>query len=490
MLVTPILGAQTTNLAPRVISLADCVATALEHNFDIQIERFTPRIARYNLDSSYGIYDPIFQFTAKRSFEDIPAETDLKKFNPDLPYTVTTDSFGGGLAGRLPFGLQYGLSPMVNSLSADTDFTYYIRHTNDYFGTAALTLRQPLLRDFWIDSSRLTISVNKKNLKIAELAFRQQLINVITKVQVGYYDLLLAQEQVKVQERALELARQLYEDNRKRLEAGKLRPLEEKQSEAQVAVVETDLYAARQVLANRQNALRNLVADDYRNTPEVVLVSTNTLLAVSVPFNRMESWQKAMSMRPDLLQFRFDLEKKDLDVGYRYNQLFPRLDLEGSYGGRGVDDTLGSMMDDVGHFSHPAFSYGVVLSIPLSRRSERNNYQASQAARKRAGLQLKKLEQDILVQVDNAGVLTETAYMRVHSSRQARIYAEAALDAEQKRLAAGMSTSFIVLQLQRNLTDARSAEIRALSDYNQALVQLAFSEGSTLEKNNLTVDIK
>ena len=109
---------------------------------------------------------------------------------------------------------------------------------------------------------------------------------------------------------------------------------------------------------------------------------------------------------------------------------------------------------------------------------------------KSVSMQLKKLEQDILVQVDNALTALRSAGQRVKSTHQGRIYAEAALDAENHKFEAGMSTVFLVEEMQRLLTTARSAEIRALADYNTAVVQLAFSEGSTLEKNHLQVQVK
>jgi len=78
----------------------------------------------------------------------------------------------------------------------------------------------------------------------------------------------------------------------------------------------------------------------------------------------------------------------------------------------------------------------------------------------------------------------------VESTKQARIYAEAALDAEQKKYAVGKSTTFTVLQLQNNLTAARSQEIRSLADYNIALANLASEEGSTLERNSISLELK
>jgi len=177
----------------------------------------------------------------------------------------------------LPTGLRYSLTGTADSydirthfFSTDKEFLLYpngVRNTNEYPATAGITLKQPLLRNFWIDAPRLNIRINKKNLKIAELALRQQIMNTVAKVEIAYYELIFTREKVKVEEKALELARQLLADNRMRLEAGKLRPLEEKQSEAQVAAIEADLIAARQARIEQQNALKILVSDDFKAGP-------------------------------------------------------------------------------------------------------------------------------------------------------------------------------------------------------------------------------
>src|SRR5690606_24897163 len=114
----------------------------------------------------------------------------------------------------------------------------------------------------------------------------------------------------------------------------------------------------------------------------------------------------------------------------------------------------------------------------------------TKAEKEQTLLVLKRLEQGILMEIENAVDLAKTNFERVDATRQARLYAEAALEAEQKKLENGKSTSFIVLQLQRDLTTARSAEIRALADYNKALAQLAFSEGTVFERNRLSVNVK
>jgi outer membrane protein TolC len=116
-------------------------------------------------------------------------------------------------------------------------------------------------------------------------------------------------------------------------------------------------------------------------------------------------------------------------------------------------------------------------------------HKANKAAMEQTVLGLKQTEQNIMVEIDNAVKLAETSYRRVDATRQARAYAEAALEAEQKKLENGKSTSFVVLQLQRDLTSAQSEEILALTEYNKSLAALARSEGTTLERHAINFEI-
>jgi outer membrane protein TolC len=133
---------------------------------------------------------------------------------------------------------------------------------------------------------------------------------------------------------------------------------------------------------------------------------------------------------------------------------------------------------------------GGQMSIPLGNRTARYNYRGSKATQEQIALQLKQLQQTIIIQIENRIATTQTDYQRVQATREARVYAEAALEAEQKKLESGKSTSFEVLRLQRDLTAARSSEIRALADYNIDLAQLAFNEGSTLERRHVNLEVK
>ena len=128
--------------------------------------------------------------------------------------------------------------------------------------------------------------------------------------------------------------------------------------------------------------------------------------------------------------------------------------------------------------------------FPSSNVGPRNQYKADKVTMQQLLLQLKQFEQNVMVDIDNAVKQAQSAYESVSATRQARIYAEAALDAEQKKYAVGKSTTFTVLQLQNTLTADRGQEIRALANYYEALANLAQQEGSTLERNHINIEVK
>ncbi len=128
--------------------------------------------------------------------------------------------------------------------------------------------------------------------------------------------------------------------------------------------------------------------------------------------------------------------------------------------------------------------------MPIFNRAAVNSYRAAKATKAQMALQFKQAQQGVLIQIENDIATARTDFQRVQATREARIYAEEALQAEEKKLASGKSTSFEVLRLQRDLTTASSAEIRALADYNIDLATLALHEGNTLERRKVSIERK
>jgi outer membrane protein TolC len=311
-------------------------------------------------------------------------------------------------------------------------------------------------------------------------------------VEIRYYTVIAAADGVRVSEKALELAERLLAENKKRVEVGALAPLDEKQAEAEVATRKADLLSSRRLLEDQQNLLKGLLTDDYSSWLGVNLQPSARLTAVPVSLQLSDSWMVALSRRPEILEAKLNIERQDITIKYQQNQLYPQLDLVGSYGWVGGGDAreYSDVWKQWDSGDNPFFSLGAQLSIPLGNGAARNSLRAARVSRQQLLLGLKRLEQSIMVDVDNAIGSVRTAFERVQATREARIYAQAALEAEQKKLENGKSTSFMVLQFQRDLTAAASTEIRALADYNIALANLSFAEGTTLERNNLEIEVR
>jgi outer membrane protein TolC len=343
-----------------------------------------------------------------------------------------------------------------------------------------------------MDQPRFQIRLNRQNIEISEWTYRERVMAIITSVERAYNNLIFARESVKVQQKALELVERLLVENRKRVEVGAMAPLDEQQAKSQVATTRAQLLDAERALEAQENAFINLITDAYREWHNIQIVPTESLVPIPVTLDLSESWRKGLALRPDLHRARLGIEQSELTTRFNRNQLLPRLDLVGSYGhnARGQDISYGRLFDDLGAGQNPRYSYGVVLSVPMGNFAARNRYKESKAQNAQVELQYRQLEQQVLVEIDDAVKLVETNFDRVSSTREARLFGEAALDAEQKKLENGKSTSFFVLQFQRDLTSARFDEIRALAEYNNALAQLAFLEGTTLERHKIEMEVK
>jgi len=479
---------------PRQMSLDDCIQEALQHNLDVQIERYAPQISLYTLRSGYGGYDPTFDFTATHQRNDTGPE-----FQNGLPVPASTsdqNTFTPDLSGSLPWGMTYDFNGTIQNtrnlnFTVNTNLLATSTNYQASSGSASLTLTQPLLKNFWIDNSRLTIKLAKNQLKSDEQGLRLQLITSITAVENAYYELIYAQENVNVQREALILAQTQLDQDRQRVQIGTKAQLDVQQDESQVASSKANLIGALYTLANDQNTLKNLLTDQYARWHDTDIQPTETITNAPLQlFDLQDSWTKGMTERPDLLQKRLLVERQGIQLKFDYNQLYPELNLTGSYGYNGQGAQYNDVFTQVGNEDRPFYSYGAELKVPLSNVGARNTYKADKVTLQQLLLKLKQFEQNVLVDIDNAVKQAQSDYQSVEASRQARIYAEAALDAEQKKYAVGKSTTFNVLGLQNTLTADRGTEIRDLANYYEDLANLAQKEGSTLERRHINVEVK
>src|SRR5581483_4376501 len=395
---SPVRADQTlTPQAPtqRVITIQDAIQMALTNDIDILISRQTPIIDQFTLRGDYSAYDPVFNVSATHNVTDIPAA-----INPTngLTYSVrnASDTFAPSLGGILPIGTRYQLTGPLSYASGAR-----IAPSTAYSGSAGFSLDQPLLKNLWIDQPRLVISLAKQTLRYDQLALRLQVMTVVNNVKAAYYNLIYDRQNVDVEREAVKLAQQLASENKKKVQLGSLAPLDETQAESQVASSKADLLTAQQTLAIQENSIKSLMALNLSEWAYVEPIPAEQLVALPENVNVLEAWRTALRLRPDIQQARVNLAKQRITLKYDFNQLFPELDLQGSYGQNGFGGSIGSDLNIIqqGHFK--SYSYGAALTVPLDNLAARSTYKADKATLQQVLLQFKKVENAIITTIQN-----------------------------------------------------------------------------------------
>jgi outer membrane protein TolC len=474
----------------RALTLAECVGLALENNLDLKIEKITRQVAKQEVQAAQGGYDPELSVSATRAHEETAGESAGTAAGAleVLGAETDNDSYDASVGGATGLG---GLGYEVGARTGDADG---IRDGNPFdtsTGSAGITLTQPLLKGFKSDDTRYQVAVARGQSEEARVQLEAKAQDVVAQVEQTWYALVRAREGIRVQEDAVRLAAQLYEDNRRKVQIGAMSMLDEKQAASQAASARADLSLTRRAYAEAQNQLKTLIFADHRSFRGLEFSAVGELAAKPVQVNVDAAGERALLDRPDLRQARLALERQGITVAHQRNQTLPALDLVGGYGVAASDEeSRGDVFDQLESADEPYWSAGVTLTVPLGNRTAKSRHAQSLATEEQLKLQLQQLEETALVEVDDAAAAVATGLERVQATREAREYAEQALQAEQRRLDSGKSTSFIVLQLQRDLTQARNSEILARVDYNLQLSALALAEGTMLERHGVTFAVE
>ena len=515
--------AETADIPNGAVTLEQCIQIALENNLNLRITNYQPRLAGLNLQGSYGAYDPRLSLGGTDSFRESKGRENPLEFT--IP-TSKTDSFRGnlGLNGVLlpSTGMRYNLG--LNS--SETTGTSASNFPFGSYGTGFFAnLTQPLLKGAWIDGTRMSIKLNKQQIKNSSLTVIRQITQTVSSVELAYYALIASRENVTVAEETLALTEKNFSNQKRRAEVGTLAKSQLPQLEAELYSQKASLLSVQNSYADSVNNLKRFLTDDFASVQDAELLPVGELNPVQTVFSRNDSWAKALNQRPEILQSKISLENTDIRLKYNKNQLYPQLDLRATYGLSGSDSadvmhrypdgtisqyplrdpntgkyvsrsfvnraaSFNTSFKDVREFDYPNYSIGLQFSIPIPNRSARANYKTAQLQKEQAVLQHKELEQSIMIEIDRLIRDAEYRFEQIEVTRQARLSSELALQNDTKRYSEGAVENYQVLQAQRDLTSRRYAEINAKVQYLTALSRLAQAEGSTLDNNNINVEIE
>ena len=533
------------------LSLQDAISLALENNLDISVQRYTPWLAevevlRQKAGNGFVQFDPQVTSTFNWDRRSIPVNNPfLSGVGSTVSFLALTNQTTDANF-QYTQGFHTGTSMSITLNNRRQSTTSLATLFNPGL-TSSLTFgfQQPLLNGFGLLPNTRFLKVAKNNKRVADLTFSNQVILTVSQVQNLYWDLVFAREDVNVKERSLQLAEKLYNDNKRQVEIGTLAPIEVVRAEAEVARTRQDLIVSRTFLLQQQTLMKNAIAKNLMDPLLVTVEIVPTDVVTQPPQIEVlplqdaitEAWEK----RPDVQQSKIDLESRDLTVRATRNALLPSLTLSGQFGGTGlagdsaarsvstslpsgtfastglpIVDTnglpltvagtpaflgttnttttvpaaqsgLGDALGTVKDFDFPTYSVAVTLTIPIRNRAAQAENTSALLQQRQAETRLRQLQNTVVVEVRNAQIVLEQSRARVESAVKARELQEQTLDAEQKKYQLGASTIFFVIQAQRDLAQARSTEVRALTDLVKAKVEFERALGRTLEANRIEI---
>jgi len=478
-------SAQTPAPAVLRLTVDDAVKMALDHNVDLNADRLDPQISDTRVAAASAQFRPTFNTGLNRNNQISPPSSFL------IPTSTQSDAVtsSAGLSQRLPwYGTTYNVAFNAVHTNSNSFLSSY-----DPLVTSGLTLgiSQPLVRDLFIDAARQNLVTSRINRDISDTRLRESIVHTTANTRSAYWLLVSALANVDARTVTLGLSQELTRVNKAKVDVGQSPPLDLVSAQAEVAANEEQLIIAQTLVRQAEDRLRLLIFDptdlsiwnqkiEPIDSPPIAQVSLDVDAAV----------RRALGGRTDIARSKKDIENADASVKYAANQKLPDVRVNASYAASGLGGTqvlrtggfpgtivgpgqitdFGSVLNQLFAHNYPTWVFGVSLSYPLGQSTEEANHARARLELTQAGERLKGSQARAIQQVRDAAYKIDMNAKRIATTRAATNLAEQRLDAEQKRFEVGLSTSFLVIQAQRDLAQAKANEVSAVLAYDLALV--------------------
>lgn len=496
------------------LGLRECLIIALERNLGLEARRREPQISLQDLLEQESAFD--IQTRAEVSYTDATNQVDTisrLQLNADSTESRTLDS-QAGISKRISTGavldVNVGLnrsdfSSNAEALEFDYEslpedlrpffrdlfgrFTMGPMQSEEYRAVGAVSLTQPLLKDFGVRVNRAQIEKAKNDLERSDLQLKQSIEALLFHVETAYWELVFAYQDMRIKSLSLQLARELLEINRTRARVGTAPVLDVIDAEARVARREEAFLSAEMALLDQKDRLLQLL-----NLPQSREDWQYNIIPKDMPsFEEIHpeieaALDNAFAFRSDYQAYLLALENDRLDVDYFRNQKLPRLDVFASARVSGLESSPGSAFSTAGKGDYYALTTGARFEYPLGNRAAISRHQRSRLRLEQGELGLQEFEMEIEREVRQSVRQVITDRKRVEASEKARYFEERKLFTQQRSYELGVATSYEVLEYQEHLASAQTQEIRSRIDYNQALLNLVRSQGILLQQRGVEIE--
>ncbi len=481
------------------LTIAKIRALTLENNLDLKIAEIDPKIAATQVSEEEAKFDDLIFGKAKYGRKDTPSQnSDVVSFTPTeggstllknqvnkltaIPQLTQVLDMEAGIVIPLRTGAKVTLSSPF-----DEKKQFKGVPSTQYQNALRFSISQPLLRDGGIDANVAGIRIAKYEQQAVDVKTRLQAIRVLAATERAYWQVYQAWGELDVRRQQYENAADNLEMVKKRVANGLTAAIETNRAEIGVAERRDALITANTTLKIRQRQLKLLLNDtQYPLDSKTLIVPQTTPTLVHFDFEREELVQKALSGRLELLELELKLAADLTKIDYLKNQTLPLFMLDYSYGSLGRDTgSFDGAFNQAIDGNYSDWSVGMRVEIPLSNELRKSKLErvVQERLQRLSTQQLRELtvKREIYDALDN----TEQNWQRILAARQNVILAGLNYDAELKQFREGLRTMTEVLETLTRLGDAQLREVRAVTDYQISLIDLAFATGTLLGHSHI-----
>jgi len=419
----------------------------------------------------------------------------------------TTRFYEAQYVQNFEFGLTGQLTYASTRVRVNSPFFDLNPYTS---GDLDLVLTQNLLQGFGRAVNGRNIRVQKNNVKVSALQFKQQVVATVSAALNLYWDLVSFDADVRARLREVATAQQLLDDNKKLVQFGTAAPIEITRAESQLYTSQQDLVTSQTNLMQQETILKNYLSRNGVAEAGLTGLHIIPLDKFQIP-DKDESRpledliNQALVARPEMEQLRLNLASNQMNLVGIKNSLKPTLQAFAEVTNNGLSGALtaegialggsgplvggyGNLLSQIFRRDYPNYSAGVSLNIPLRNRAAQADYATSLLQLRTSELNLRKNINQIRVDVQNGMVGLQQARSRFEAAVKSRVLQEQTLAGDQKRYALGATVAFQVVQDQRDLASAQSSEVQSMANYTHARIALDQALGVTLDVNEVSVD--
>ena len=488
------------------LTLDDAIQRALERNLDIAVERLNPQVQDLSVAQANSAFLPTVTSDFDLSRRVSPSRSQLDGAGRLEQTAVETES------GSFSFGLEQVVKWGGGRYSVGWDNSrtegnnVFLSFNPSYGSNFSLNYTQPLLRGFGTDSQRRQLIVSQINRDLSDVDLRETIANTLADVRSTYWDLVYSYASVAVQQQSLDLAERLVRDNRARVEIGTLAPIDVVQAQSEAANRRQLLAQAEQTLRTAELTLKRLIVSGTEDDVwDAQIDPVDQPTFEMAPVDVEAALRTALDARTDIARTRRQLDINDVTLAYLRNDMLPSLNLVGSFqlqgqggtqlispilGGPALVTTPGGYGDAINNLvdaDFPVWDVRLQLTYPLGQSSEKAAHARARLQVQQTQAQIRQIELQIATQVTNAALQIESIQKRIDAARAARELAEEQLAAEESKFEVGMSTNFFVVQAQRDLATAQDSELRAILDYQLAVIEFERVQQTSISRAGISI---